>query len=125
MWVTRQELCERGGIAMKEACQLGQCGHAKVNRLSDEIQAGRGKFTRARKRTQSFYTDVVLMTDSFGELLECRRAVWPEGGHGWLGREWSARAAPQASAGFRGHLYEFIGVGNIFADKLRIGNTSL
>ena len=55
---------------MKEACQLGQCGHAKVDRLSDEIHADRSKFTRARKRTQSFDTDMVLMTDSFGELLE-------------------------------------------------------
>lgn len=57
---------------MKEACQLGQCGHAKADRLSDEIHAGRSKFTCARKRTQSFYTEVVPITDSFGELLECR-----------------------------------------------------
>jgi hypothetical protein len=59
--VTREEPCDGGGIAMNEACQLGKCGHAKVDRLSDEIHADRSKFTRARKRTQSFYTDVVLM----------------------------------------------------------------
>ena len=113
---------------MQEASEFGERCDMKIDCLSDERQANRGKCTRPREGAQSIDADVVLVADPTRKFRQGHRALGLVQMHYRLGEQrnaaqpcWSGSDTFDAEL----RLHQFIGATGALANKPRVGDAGL